>query len=47
VVGGKEAEERTVAPRTRDGRQVPAMPLAEFMGALGAAVREKRKEFGL
>jgi threonyl-tRNA synthetase len=30
VVGEKDMAARTVSPRTREGKQLPAMPLEEF-----------------
>ncbi len=37
VCGDKEVEARTVAARTREGTQLPAMPLEEFVAHLTAA----------
>jgi threonyl-tRNA synthetase len=34
VVGDREVEEQTVAPRLRGGRQLEPMPLAQFVGWL-------------
>jgi threonyl-tRNA synthetase len=45
VVGEKEAAALSVAPRLRDGRQVPALPLGDFIAGLAAAVAEKRKDY--
>jgi threonyl-tRNA synthetase len=45
VVGEKEAAALSVAPRLRDGRQIPALPLGEFIAGLNAAVAEKRKDY--
>jgi threonyl-tRNA synthetase len=45
VLGEREAAAGTVALRTRDGRQLPPLPLAEFVAGLRAAVDEKRAEY--
>jgi threonyl-tRNA synthetase len=37
VCGDKEVEARAVAARTRDGQQLPAMPIDEFVNHLAAA----------
>ena len=38
---GKEAEEGLVAARTRDGRQLAPMKVAEFAAYLSKAIAEK------
>ncbi len=45
VVGEKEAAAGAVAPRLRDGRQIPALALDAFIAELRAAVAERRKEY--
>jgi threonyl-tRNA synthetase len=37
VCGDKEVAARAVAARTRDGKQLPAMPIDEFIAHLTAA----------
>jgi threonyl-tRNA synthetase len=37
VCGDKEVEARAVAARTREGKQLPAMPIDEFANHLAAA----------
>jgi len=37
VCGDKEVEARTIAARTRDGKQLPAMPIDEFVTHLAEA----------
>ncbi|MBN2874944.1 MAG: threonine--tRNA ligase [Spirochaetales bacterium] len=44
VVGAKERDEGTVAVRVRDGRQLPAMPVAAFVEMVQALVRERSLE---
>ncbi|MGH7821787.1 MAG: hypothetical protein ACREQ9_18650 [Candidatus Binatia bacterium] len=40
VLGDREAEERKVAPRSRSGEQLPAMPVEEFLDRVEAEARE-------
>jgi threonyl-tRNA synthetase len=42
VCGDKEVAAGAVAPRTREGQQLPAMPLADFVTHLGEAARIPR-----
>jgi len=44
VVGAKERDEETVAVRVRDGRQLPAMKVAEFVALVGRLVSERSLE---
>ncbi len=44
VVGAKEREEGTVAVRVRDGRQLPAMKVGEFVDMVGALVAARSLE---
>ena len=41
VVGAKERDEGTVAVRVRDGRQLPAMKVGEFVDMVGALVASR------
>ncbi len=40
VLGDREAAERKVAPRSRTGQQLEAMPIEEFIGRLAAEAKE-------
>jgi len=44
VVGAKERDEGTVAVRVRDGRQLPAMKVGEFVDMVGALVAARALE---
>ncbi len=44
VVGAKERDDETVAVRVRDGRQLPAMKVAEFVTMLNKLVSERSLE---
>jgi threonyl-tRNA synthetase len=44
VVGQKEVDEGTVSIRLRDGRQLPAMPVADFVAYIKAKVAERSLE---
>jgi len=44
VVGAKERDEGTVAVRVRDGRQLPAMKVAEFVDMIGRLVAARSLE---
>ncbi|GHV70918.1 threonine--tRNA ligase [Spirochaetia bacterium] len=44
VVGQREADEGTVSIRLRDGRQLPAMKIADFAGYVTAKVRSRDLE---
>ena len=44
VVGAKERDEGTVAVRVRDGRQLPAMKVAEFVDMVGRLVAARSLE---
>jgi threonyl-tRNA synthetase len=44
VIGDKEVQARTVAPRRRGGESFPAMPLDEFLGRLESELAEQRGE---
>jgi len=44
VVGAKERDEGTVAVRVRDGRQLPAMKVAEFVDMVGGLVAARSLE---
>jgi threonyl-tRNA synthetase len=44
VVGAKERDEGTIAVRVRDGRQLPAMKLPEFVAMVGSLVAERSLE---
>ena len=42
VIGDKETEAGTVAVRTRDGKDLGAMPLDDFMAMIKKEVAEKK-----
>ena len=44
VVGAKERDEGVVAVRVRDGRQLPAMPAAEFVAMVRGLVEARALE---
>jgi threonyl-tRNA synthetase len=44
VVGAKERDEGTVAVRVRDGRQLPAMKVAEFVAMVASLVAGRSLE---
>jgi len=44
VVGAKERDDETVAVRIRDGRQLPAMKVVEFVAMLNKLVSERSLE---
>ncbi|HMX95572.1 MAG TPA: His/Gly/Thr/Pro-type tRNA ligase C-terminal domain-containing protein, partial [Elusimicrobiota bacterium] len=41
VVGGREAETKTVSVRTRDGKDLGALPLADFIVRLKKEIEQK------
>ena len=41
VIGAKEAETGAVAVRTRDGKDLGAMPLSDFMAMVKKDIAEK------
>jgi threonyl-tRNA synthetase len=41
VVGGREAETKTVSVRTRDGKELGAMPLTDLIARLKNEVSQK------
>ena len=47
VLGGKEAESGTVAPRLRDGRDLGAMPLDDFLAGLKRVEAARAQELWL